>query len=159
MTEALALRGHERVLEIGIGSGYQAAVLARLAREVVTVEIVPALRQRAAATLRRLGVDNMRVLPAEVAAGAPPAHAALGPYNAIIVTAAAPRVPPSLLALLAPGGRLVAPVDPRPDQRLLLFTRTADGLDTRDLGAVRFVPLHGPEGYAEHAADHDTTVL
>jgi protein-L-isoaspartate(D-aspartate) O-methyltransferase len=145
MTAALTLSGDERVLEIGTGSGYQAAVLARLAREVVSVEIVPALRERAAATLARLGVTNVRVL----AADAEPGHAALGPYDAIIVTAAAPHLPPSLLALLAPGGRLVAPVGPRVAQRLVLVTRTPRGLEERDLGGVRFVPLRGAEGYAE----------
>ncbi len=150
MTEALALRGDERVLEIGTGSGYQAAVLARLAREVVTVELIPTLRERAAATLARLAIDNVRVLAADAPTpDAPPAHATLGPYDAIIVTAAAPRVPPSLLALLTPGGRLVAPIGPRSDQRLVLITRTAHGLDERDLGGVRFVPLRGPEGYAD----------
>jgi protein-L-isoaspartate(D-aspartate) O-methyltransferase len=100
MTEALALEGSERVLEIGTGSGYQAAVLARA---VVTVEIVDELRERAAATLAKLGVANVHVVPARDDPGAPE----LAPFDAILVAAAAPAVPPALLAQLNDGGRLV----------------------------------------------------
>lgn len=102
MSAALALTGSERVLEIGTGSGYQAAVLARLAREVVSVEVHDVLRQGAERVLRDLGVTNVLCRTADDGLGAPD----LAPFEAIIVTAAAPRVPPSLLAQLAEGGRL-----------------------------------------------------
>ncbi len=150
MTEALALTGNERVLEIGTGSGYQAAILARLAREVVTTEVHDDLRTRAEATLRALGVTNVRCLPADhenLELGA----SRLGPYDAIIVTAAAPAVPATLLAQLRPGGRLVIPVGSRHAQDLLVVTRSEDGstTTTRSLGGCQFVPLLGPEGFAE----------
>ncbi|MCC6237626.1 MAG: protein-L-isoaspartate(D-aspartate) O-methyltransferase [Dehalococcoidia bacterium] len=150
MTEALALTGTERVLEIGTGSGYQAAVLARLAREVVTTEVHDALRTRAEATLRDLGVTNVTCLAADHGnheLGA--SH--LGPYDAIIVTAAAPAVPRSLLAQLRPGGRIVIPVGSRHAQDLLVVTRSEDGstTTTQSLGGCQFVPLVGPEGFAE----------
>ncbi len=150
MTEALDLQGDERVLEIGTGSGYQAAVLARLAREVVTTEVYDALRSRAQATLRDLGATNVTCLPADHE------HQELGasrfaPYDAIIVTAAAPAVPESLLAQLRPGGRIVVPVGSRHAQDLLVVTRSEDGstTSTRSLGGCQFVPLLGPEGFAE----------
>lgn len=146
MSAALALEGEERVLEIGTGSAYQAAILARLAREVVTVEAVDALRETAEKRLRALGIANVSVLPAHDDIGAP----ALGPYEAIIVTAAAPEVPPPLLEQLAPGGRLVIPVGPRDAQRLMCITRHGDGSVTQeDLGGCRFVPLVGPFGYPD----------
>lgn len=143
MTEALALTGDERVLEIGTGSGYQAAVLARLCRELVTVEVIDELREGAERVLHALGITNVRVLRATDELGAP----ALGPYDAIIVTAAAPSVPAPLLEQLAVGGRLVIPVGTREEQRLVLVTRTTDGTTTRNLGACRFVPLVGPHGF------------
>jgi len=143
MTEALALTGDERVLEIGTGSGYQAAVLARLCRELVTVEVIDELREGAERVLHALGITNVSVLRATDELGAP----ALGPYDAIIVTAAAPSVPAPLLEQLAVGGRLVIPVGTREEQRLVLVTRTTDGTTTRNLGACRFVPLVGPHGF------------
>ncbi len=150
MTEALDLHDDDRVLEIGTGSGYQAAVLARLAREVVTTEVYDDLRTRAEATLHELGITNVTCLAAsrdKVELGA--SH--LGPYNAIIVTAAAPAVPESLLAQLRPGGRIVIPVGNRHVQELLVVTRSSDGstMTTRSLGGCRFVPLLGPEGFTE----------
>jgi len=149
MTEALALDGSERVLEVGTGSGYQAAVLARLAREVVTVEVVDELRERAAATLVRLGVANARVLPA----GEEPGASTLAPFEAILVAAAAPAVPPTLLAQLAEGGRLVLPVGERESQELWLLTRRGNDVDRRSLGGVRFVPLVGRSGYVPTDGD------
>lgn len=146
MTAALALDGHERVLDVGTGSGYQAAILALLCREVVSVEVVESLRASAAERLRRLGLHNVRVLPAGEVLGAPE-HA---PYDAILVAAAAPAVPPSLLAQLAPGGRLVIPVGSRDRQELLRVTLGDDGTPLEErLGACRFVPLVGAEGFAE----------
>jgi len=145
MTEALRLEGHERVLEVGTGSGYQAAILARLARDVVTVEIIDALRVQAEATLRRLAITNVRVVPAVAVPGAPQ----YGPYDAIVVTAAAPVVPPTLLEQLAPDGRLVIPIGPEgDDQELWRLVRTEHGVTSRSLGGVRFVPLRGAGGFA-----------
>jgi protein-L-isoaspartate(D-aspartate) O-methyltransferase len=143
MTEALALDGSERVLEVGTGSGYQAAVLARQPREVVTVEVVQELRERAATTLARLAVANVRLL----AGGEQPGAPALAPFDAILVAAAAPAVPPALLAQLADGGRLILPVGAREAQDLWLLTRRGDDAVRRGLGGVRFVPLVGRGGY------------
>jgi protein-L-isoaspartate(D-aspartate) O-methyltransferase len=143
MSAALALTGTERVLEIGTGSGYQCAVLAHLAREVVSVEVVPELRERAEQLLRDLDITNVTVLAAGVVPGAPD-HA---PFDAIIVTAAAPAIPPSLLAQLAVGGRMVIPVGGRAEQDLLVVTRTPEGIEQRSLGGCRFVPLIGSEGF------------
>ncbi|MGZ3440764.1 MAG: protein-L-isoaspartate(D-aspartate) O-methyltransferase [Polyangia bacterium] len=143
MTEALALDGHERVLEVGTGSGYQAAVLARLAREVYTIERVPVLARRARWTLRVLGLDNVFVFIGDGSLGLPE-HA---PYDAIVVTAAAPSVPDELVAQLAPGGRLVMPVGGRALQTLRVVRRYEDGrLSITDRGGVVFVPLIGERG-------------
>jgi protein-L-isoaspartate(D-aspartate) O-methyltransferase len=143
MTEAAGLGGEERVLEVGTGSGYQAAVLARLAREVVTVERVDALRLRARQALEQLGVRNVRCLPAARELGA----AREGPYDAIVVTAAAPAVPQTLVDQLAEGGRLVIPVGSRSEQELLVVTKRGARLETRSLGGCRFVPLIGEDGF------------
>lgn len=143
MTAALHLTGEERVLEVGTGSGYQAAVLSRLAREVVTVEVVDELRDQAAETLAALGYANVRVLLAGEEIGA----LAEGPYDAIIVTAAAPSVPAPLVAQLRVGGRLMIPVGTREEQDLLLVERTANGTAVSRLGACRFVPLVGKHGF------------
>ncbi len=144
MTSALALRGEEKVLEIGTGSGYQAALLSLLAREVVSVERVPELAQRAAQRLRELGYYNVRVYVARPDVLGWPEEA---PYEAIIVTAGAPRVPPSLLDQLAPRGRMVIPVGGRDLQELVLVEKGDKGWKRRDLGPCRFVPLIGPEAW------------
>lgn len=150
MTEALALDGNEHVLEVGTGSGYQAAILARLARDVVTVELLDSLRETAEARLRRFGVTNVTMLPAGPMLGAPER----APYDAIIVTAAAPTVPDALLDQLVVGGRLVIPVGMDPDgQELWLVRRTSMGATRTSLGGVRFVPLRGPGGFASGASD------
>jgi protein-L-isoaspartate(D-aspartate) O-methyltransferase len=144
MTDALALRGHERVLEVGTGSGYQAAVLGRLAREVYTIERVPVLARRARFVLRALGLDNVHVFIGDGSIGLQ-AHA---PYDAIVVTAAAPAVPSELLAQLARGGRLVVPVGGGAVQSLRLIRRDDDGhLSISDRGGVVFVPLVGERGF------------
>jgi len=144
MTSALALDGHERVLEVGTGSGYQAAVLARLAREVYTIERVPVLARRARFTLRALGLDNVHVFICDGSVGLPE-HA---PYDAIVVTAAAPAVPAELLAQLAPRGRLVVPVGAAAMQSLRVIRRDDEGrFSSRDQGAVVFVPLVGERGF------------
>ncbi len=148
MTDALELVGDERVLEVGTGSGYQAAVLARLAREVYTVERVPVLARRARFALRVLGLDNVHVLVGDGSVGLP-THA---PFDAIVVTAAAPSVPHELVAQLAPGGRLVVPVGGAAVQSLRVIRRDDDGtLAASDRGGVMFVPLVGERGFHDGA--------
>jgi protein-L-isoaspartate(D-aspartate) O-methyltransferase len=139
MTERLALEGTERVLEIGTGSGYQAAVLAKLAREVHSIEIIPELSARAAAALAAQGICNVHLRVGDGRDGWPEA----APFDRILVTAATPFVPPALLAQLRPGGRLILPIGEAPDvQQLRLLVKRADGTTVEtDLLPVRFVPL------------------
>jgi len=136
MTAALGLEGEERVLEIGTGSGYQTAVLASVAREVWTVEVVPALAERARTILDGLGFKNVKYLVGDGARGWP----GEAPFDAIMVTAAPPTVPPALEAQLAPGGRMIVPVG-REFQELVLVRRGPSGLTREHLLPVRFVPL------------------
>ncbi|MFN2446462.1 MAG: protein-L-isoaspartate(D-aspartate) O-methyltransferase [Vicinamibacterales bacterium] len=136
MSEALALDATDRVLEVGTGSGYQAAVLGELVAEVYTVEIVAELAQRAASVLRDLGYSNVHVREGDGYAGWPE-HA---PFDAVIVTAAPDHIPQPLVDQLAIGGRLVVPVGTN-DQYLLVLTRTVDGLREESRLPVRFVPL------------------
>jgi protein-L-isoaspartate(D-aspartate) O-methyltransferase len=145
MTQALLLTGNERVLEVGTGSGYQAAVLSLLAREVVSVERVAALAASAQERLRRLGYANVEVHAVEDTLGWP----AGAPYDAIIVTAASPDVPAELLKQLAPGGRLVIPVGPRDLQELVRIVKTEAGAQRHNLGPCRFVPLLGKSAWPE----------
>ena len=144
MSEALELTGSQRVLEIGTGSGYQAAILAHLAAEVVSVEVVEELREQAEEALADLGIANVRCLPAPEDTLGAPEHA---PFDAIIVTAAAPSVPSSLVEQLREGGRMVIPVGSRGAQDLLLLTKRGHRLERRSLGPCRFVPLVGPGGF------------
>jgi len=143
MTEALRLAGTERVLEVGTGSGYQCAVLAELAREVVTVERIAALSERAGAVLSDLGYDNVVRVVGDGTLGAPE-HA---PYDAIVVTAGAPAAPEPLLEQLADGGRLVIPEGGRGIQTLVRYTRRGDGFHTEALMQCMFVPLIGRHGW------------
>lgn len=146
MIEALGLEGGERVLEIGAGSGYAAAVLAQIAGKVFTVERLEPLATRAAQTLQRLGYDNVEVIRGDGTKGWPE-HA---PYDAIVVAAGAPAVPESLKAQLKIGGRLVIPIgmDQRA-QELVRVTRTSgDTFQIEDMADVRFVPLIGQEGWS-----------
>lgn len=143
MTAALELSGGERVLEIGAGSGYQAAVLSLLAREVHTVEMHENLATSAAERLRHLGYDNVHVHIGDGTLGWPDA----APFEAIVVTAAAPGIPPPLAAQLAEGGRLVIPVGTPQEQRLLRVDKHADALTRRELYYCRFVPLIGQYGW------------
>ena len=139
MTSLLDLTPRSRVLEIGTGSGYQAAVLSRLAGQVYSVEIVPDLGERARCTLTRLGYANVSVRIGDGYLGWPEA----APFDAIILTAAPAAVPPPLLAQLKPGGHMVVPVGDL-DQELLLITKRADGsLQQEKLLPVRFVPMTG----------------
>lgn len=140
MTECLKLEAGDKVLEIGTGSGYQAAVLGRLAARVFTIEIDAALARRAAGTLGRLGFDNVRVRTGDGFFGWPEE----APFDAVMVTAAAPKVPPALLAQLAEGGRLVLPLgDPAAFQRLTVITKKAGRTVVERVLDVRFVPMTG----------------
>lgn len=144
MTEAMGLTGDERVLEVGTGSGYQAAVLARLAREVVTVERFQNLAETARERLASLGLDNVTV---QVSEEGPIGWPKGAPYDAILVTAAAPYVPQALLDQVKDGGRIVIPVGPRDHQELLVVTRRGEGISRRSLGGCRFVPLIGSQAW------------
>ena len=139
MTDLLKVRKGDRVLEVGTGSGYQAAVLARIAGKVYTIEIVKSLAEEAGERLARLGYANVEVRAGDGYAGWPEA----APFDAIMVTAGAPHVPPALVQQLKPGGRLVIPVGPASAvQSLTLVEKRADGSVTqRDVLPVRFVPL------------------
>ncbi len=138
MTELAAVGPGARVLEVGTGSGYQAAVLATLGAEVYTIEIVPSLAASARVAFDRLGYGTIRSRQGDGYRGWPDA----APFAAIVVTAAPPEVPPALLAQLAPGGRLVIPVGTA-QQELQVHERTAEGLRVRSVIPVRFVPMTG----------------
>jgi protein-L-isoaspartate(D-aspartate) O-methyltransferase len=148
--QGLALGGDESVLEIGTGSGYSAAVLARLAEHVVTIERIPELAGQAVRALDELDARNVEVVVGDGSAGLP----GRGPFDAIAVHASAPRVPLGLIEQLAPGGRLVAPIATQHADMLTVFTRTGPGFDperditTQVIGPTRFVPLIGEQGYA-----------
>jgi len=145
MTEALELTGSEKVLEIGTGSGYQTAILAKLARLVVTVERLPTLAETAKKVLDNLGYTNIKVYQAQQTLGWPEE----APYDAIIATAGAPRVPPELLAQLAIGGRMVIPVGSRYVQELYKITRHRKKNTIQNLGGCRFVALIGKGAWEE----------
>jgi protein-L-isoaspartate(D-aspartate) O-methyltransferase len=144
MTEALGLAGGERVLEVGTGSGYQAAVLSHLAGEVTTVERFPQLVETARGRLAGLGLNNVKV---QVSPDGPPGWPEGAPYDAVIVTAAAPYVAQSLLDQVKDGGRIVIPVGTRDQQDLLVITRCGEGISRRSLGGCRFVPLIGSQAW------------
>jgi protein-L-isoaspartate(D-aspartate) O-methyltransferase len=145
MAQALLLKGGEKVMEVGTGSGYQAAVLSLLTGHVVTVERVPELADAAAHRLDRLGYANVDVHIVEDVLGWPED----GPYDGIVVAAAAPEVPLSLLNQLAQGGRLVIPVGGRNTQELVRIVKTAEGAQRHNLGPCRFVPLLGRSAWPE----------
>ncbi len=145
MVEAMELQGHEKVLEVGTGSGYQAAILSHMVPRgsVITVERLKVLEKTSRNLLHQLGHVNVTVEPAGDRLGAP--H--LAPFDAIVVAAAAPELPQSLVDQLAMGGRLVIPVGTRDSQELLQARHTEKGLSIRWLGPCRFVPLVGEEGF------------
>ena len=143
MTEWLAVGPDDRILEIGTGSGYQTAVLARLADQVVTVERHPDLSASARKLLGSIGLDNIEFAVGDGSMGWP----GRAPYDGILVTAGAPHVPPALLAQLADGGRLVAPVGGREEQRLVRIIRQGDQFSEEAGIGCRFVPLVGTEGW------------
>lgn len=138
MTEALLAGGRpSRVLEVGTGSGYQTAVLAKLCGTVFTVERIKALSEVARRRLGAMGIQNVHFGYADGSEG----WAAFAPFDAILVTAGADAVPPALIAQLAPGGRLVIPVGPANAQQLKVITRTTAGVATQSVANVSFVPL------------------
>ena len=147
MTEALRLEHGDKVLEVGTGSGYAAAVLSRVAGEVFTIERHRSLAHQAGVRLRKLGYQNVKVLCGDGTLGWPE-HA---PYDAIVVTAGGPETPRSLVEQLAIGGRMVIPAGPSlSEQKLLRLTRTSEEeVEIEELGAVRFVPLIGEQGWRE----------
>lgn len=145
MTELLALQPHHRVLEIGTGSGYQTAVLALLAGGVVSVERLDPLLEEARKCLKYMGLDNISLHCGDGSLGFPEQ----APYDAVLVTAACPEIPPPLVDQLAEGGRLVAPVGPKDLQELVLGVKTGGKLTLRRQFGCRFVPLIGRQGWRE----------
>jgi protein-L-isoaspartate(D-aspartate) O-methyltransferase len=139
MTAALDLRRRDRVLEIGTGSGYQTAILAHLVSggRVYTIERLPDLLVEAEERFRRLSLTNIETRLSDGAGGWPEA----APFDAILVAAAAPAAPAQLLEQLAPGGRMIIPIGDLGAQELVIYRRTAEGLEERRAGSVRFVPL------------------
>lgn len=143
MCELLGLAGSERVLDVGTGSGYAAAVLAELAADVVSIERVPELAAAAREALAAAGYERVEVRVGDGSLGAPDR----APFDAIAVAAASPVLPEALFAQLADGGRIVLPLGTREQQRLVLVVRTPDGPVERASTPVRFVPLLGAEGF------------
>ncbi|HLF76632.1 MAG TPA: protein-L-isoaspartate(D-aspartate) O-methyltransferase [Dehalococcoidia bacterium] len=153
MLQELALKGGERVLEVGSGSGYQTALLSKVAGYVVGVELLPDLVEKASQALALLDYQNVELHAAGEALG----WRAGAPYDAIVVAAAAPRIPQSLVDQLAPGGRLVIPVGSRAGQELMLVELRPEGLTVTRKGACRFVPLLGAEAFAASVSDSHTS--
>jgi protein-L-isoaspartate(D-aspartate) O-methyltransferase len=143
MTDLLKLRGEERVLEIGTGSGYQAAILARLTAEVHSVEYIPELATRAKKILKELGIENVHVHIGDGSLGWPEA----APYGGILVAAAAPDASKALLQQLEDGGHLVIPVGGKGAQNLEVWERKGDTFKSRIETTVAFVPLRGEQGW------------
>ncbi len=143
MTEALELKGGEKVLEIGTGSGYQAAILSKLAREVWSVERIPELAASSHARLKELGYDNVEVVVGDGTRGWPEE----APYAGIVVTAGSPGVPPPLLDQLDEGGRLVIPVGSGYSQTLAVLEKKEGKIHRRERGGCVFVPLIGEYGW------------
>ncbi len=145
MTEALELKGDEKVLEIGTGSGYQTAILAELAKEVYTIERIIELLKRAEDLLKKLGYKNIKFKAGDGTLG----WQEYKPFSAIIVTAGAPKIPRPLIDQLEDGGRLVIPVGGRYSQELIKVTKKGDELIKENLGGCRFVDLIGIHGWKE----------
>jgi protein-L-isoaspartate(D-aspartate) O-methyltransferase len=153
MLQELALKGKERVLEVGSGCGYQTALLAELAASVVAVELIPQLAERSIDILKTLGYENAVIYVAGEVLGRPEG----APYDAIIVAAAAPRIPQSLIDQLAPGGRLVIPVGTLEGQDLVVAELRPEGVTVMRKGACRFVPLLGEEAFTASVSDSQTS--
>jgi protein-L-isoaspartate(D-aspartate) O-methyltransferase len=145
MTELLNPGPEDRILEIGAGSGYQAAILGMLAKKVITIERIPEVADLARSNLSRLGITNVDLIVGDGTIG----YSAGAPYDGILITAATPQVPQPLIDQLADGGRLVAPVGDRDIQELVRISRTGSRTVRTSQGGVRFVPLIGREGWEE----------
>ena len=147
MTAAMKLDQSDVVLEIGTGSGYQSAILAKILNEgkVISIERIPELADLARSVLNKLNCDNVEIYPATCELGRP----SNGPFDAIIVTAACPNLPQALVDQLTIGGRLVVPIGCLKRQELTLVIRTMHGMQVYSLGACRFVPIIGQEGFPE----------
>ena len=145
MTQALDLTGEEKVLEIGTGSGYQAAILAQLCRKVYSIERIGLLAERAQATLHSLEITNVDIVVADGSLGLKE-HA---PYDAVLITAGAPRIPEILIEQLAESGKIVAPIGDTFSQTLTLLTKSREGIVTRELCGCVFVPLIGKYAWRE----------
>jgi len=143
--ELLKLTGNERVLEIGTGSGYQTALLSRLASQVFTIERIAPLLEKAKSVLSQMGTSNISFMLGDGTLG----WRQFAPYDAILVGAAAPEVPDAYIEQLAENGRLLIPLGDRDEQRLHLFTRRAGELERQDIAPVRFVPLLGKQSWEE----------
>jgi len=141
--ELLSLTGHERVLEVGTGSGYQTVLLAHLVEQVFTIERIPALYQQARDAIQRAGAGNVSMLLGDGTLG----WREYAPYDAILVSAGAPSVPEPLLTQIADRGRMLVPVGTREDQQLVMYSRANEQLERKEIGPVRFVPLVGHHGW------------
>jgi protein-L-isoaspartate(D-aspartate) O-methyltransferase len=141
MTDLLLPTGHDVILEVGAGSGYQAAIFAKLVKQVYTIEIIPALAEETRRRLQKMGFGNIEVLEGDGYEGFPDQ----APFDGIIVTAAASHIPPPLVTQLTAGGRMVIPIGlPHCEQELLLIEKDTDGaVSSREILAVAFVPLTG----------------
>jgi protein-L-isoaspartate(D-aspartate) O-methyltransferase len=147
MTELLDPKAADNILEIGSGSGYQTAILAALAHQVISIERIPEVADLARKNLAALGIQNARIMDGDGTLGYP----AVAPFEGILITAATPAVPQPLVDQLALGGRLVAPVGGREVLELVLLTRREHGLVRSSHGGVRFVPLIGEHGWGNSA--------
>jgi protein-L-isoaspartate(D-aspartate) O-methyltransferase len=145
MTSLLELKQNDKVLEIGAGSGYQAAILSKLARSVITVERLPEIASKAKGMMQRLGISNVNVVVGDGTLG----YAPDAPYDGIIITAASPDIPRPLVDQLADTGSLVAPVGPRDLQQLVRIRKQGDRISRETFGGVVFVPLLGCHGWQE----------
>src|SRR4051812_29489178 len=143
--ELLQLNGSERILEVGTGSGYQTVLLSHLVAQVFTIERIPALYTSAREAINRAGATNVSMLLGDGTVG----WREYAPYDAILVSAGGPSVPPALVEQLADGGRMLVPVGSKEEQTLKLVTRRGATIETRDVAPVRFVPLYGTQGW-EH---------
>lgn len=144
--ELLALTGQERALEIGTGSGYQTVLLSHLVAQIFTIERLPALYTMARDAINRAGAPNVSMLLGDGTVG----WREYAPYDAILVSAGGPSIPPALVEQLAEGGRMLIPVGTKDEQTLKLVTRTGGTVHTIDVAPVRFVPLYGMQGWEHH---------